>query len=236
MRFVLPLCIFCLLSERAPGADIPSYTQSYQVFVKGQPAGTEAVTESTDARGNLVSSSQHEVLVTDGLEPKRMAYTTRLGLAKGNLLPIEYSCAYTTGDTKDSYDVAVKSGQVERVLRRGGHTSSVRIEQPKEFVILDFSVYHHYDFLVRKYEPKKGGRQIFHNFIPVIGADVQVALTRLEDSSLDTVSGSLPVRNFRVEFIGIFTGTVSTDRAGRLVRLQVPQQDLEVLRGDLAPK
>jgi hypothetical protein len=213
--------------------DASSYTQSYRIYMKGQPVGTESVSESADARGNLVSSSQHELVVSDGIDPKRMAFTTRLVLTKGTMAPSEYSCTYTTGDTKDSYDVSVRNGHVERVLRRGGRSSAVTIERPADLVIVDFSVYHHYDYLIRKYESKKGGRQSFHNFIPVIGSEVEVALTRLEDASLETPAGAVPVRNFRVEFVGVFTGTVSTDRGGRLVRLLIPQQDLEVLREDV---
>ncbi len=215
--------------------ETPAYSQTYRVFLKGDAIGTESVSETSDAQGNLVSSSRHEVFVTDGLETKRMAFTTRLVLAPRSLAPVSYSCAYTSGEARDSYAVSVRNGQLERVLTRGGHTSSVKVPLQADLVLIDFSVYHHYDFLVRRYDSRKGGRQTFRNFIPVIGAEVPLALTRLDDSALDAGGVPVPVRNFRVEFIGILTGTLSTDRGGRLVRLLVPQQDLQVLREDMVP-
>ncbi len=213
-----------------------SYSQTYRIFVKGEAVGTESVSETSDAQGNLVSSGRHEVFVADGLEKKRMAFTTRLVLGAKDLAPVSYSCVYTSGEARDSYTVTVRNGRLERVLTRGGHTSSVKVPRPPDLVVIDFSVYHHYDYLIRRYDSRKGGRQEFRNFIPVIGAEVPLALTRLEDSQLEAAGVSIPVRNFRVEFVGILTGTLSTDRAGRLVRLLVPQQDLQVLREDLVPE
>jgi hypothetical protein len=103
-------------------------------------------------------------------------------------------------------------------------------------VLVDFSVYHHYDYLVRRYDSKKGGRQEFKNFIPVIGTEIPLLLTRLEDSTLEIGDAGVPVRNFRVDFTNIFSATLSVDKAGRLVRLTIPEQDLLVVRTDLVPK
>jgi hypothetical protein len=65
---------------------------------------------------------------------------------------------------------------------------------------------------------------------------VPLALSRLEDTNLENAKGTLPVRNFKIEFVGIWTGTVSTDKSGRLVRLVLRDQDLEVVRKDLLPE
>ena len=51
-------------------------------------------------------------------------------------------------------------------------------------VILDFNVYHQYDYLIRKYDMKKRGRQVFANFIPVIGNDIPLAITFLDNEKL----------------------------------------------------
>jgi hypothetical protein len=214
----------------------PSYSQSYTIIIKGVQVGSESVKESADKEGNRVSSSAHEILVTDGLETKRMAFETEMVLEKGSSTPSRYLCRYTSGASRDWYEVKIKGNRITRVLNRGGHAGEVSASWTPDTVLVDFSVYHHYDYLVRRYDSKKGGRQEFKNFIPVIGTEIPLLLTRLADSTLEIGDAGVPVRNFRVDFTNIFSATLSVDKAGRLVRLTVPEQDLLVVRTDLVPK
>ena len=217
-----------------PRRDAPSsYSESYTILIKGVVAGTENVTEKTNANGEIVSSSEHEMLVRDGLESKRMAFSTRMVLSKSTGMPSSYSYWYTLGNTGDSYEVTIKNGQITRVLNRGGRSSEVKVPLQPDMVFLDFNVYHQYDYLIRRYDAKKGGRQTFPDFLPLIGNDVPVALTYIGDDKLDLKIGTLPIRNFQVEFVGMWGGTLSVDKNGRLVRLVIPSQELEVVRRDL---
>jgi len=217
-------------------AQAGSYSQTYTILMKGAVAGTEVVSEKIDEQGNTVSSSEHELFISDGLETKRMAFTTSLVLAKGTLSPIQYNFQYTSGELRDSCAVTVKGGEIKRILNRAGHSSDVTARVKPGFVILDFVVYHHYDWIVRRYDLKKGGRQSFANFIPLIGGDVPLALTLLPDSSINVGGVQISVRNFKVDVGALWTGTLSTDKNNRLVRLAIPAQDLEVIRKDLLSK
>jgi len=212
-----------------------TYSESYAIIIKGAVAGSETVTEKTETGGDLVATSQHDMLVTDGLETKRMKFSTRMTLSKKTGMPISYSCWYTSGNTGDSYEVTIKDGQITRILNRGGHAGEITVPLEPDMVFLDFNVYHQYDYLIRRYDFKKKGRQTFADFIPVIGNDIPIALTHIGDSSLDLKTGPMPVRNLRIDFVGIWSGTVSVDKEGRLVRLIIPSQDLEVVRRDLMP-
>ncbi len=212
------------------------YSQVYTILLKGVPSGTESVAEEWGKDGNLVASSESEIFISDGMETKRLAFVTQMVLSKSNLTPISYSYRYTSGQSKDGYEVIVKDGQLRRILNRGGHISEVTATLAPDATILDFNVYHQYDYLLRKYDSKKGGRQSFHNFIPLIGGEIPLGITQLEDSNLEHPKGALPVRNFKVEFTGILSATVSTDKNSRLVRLIVRDQDLEVVRKDLLPE
>lgn len=232
---VILLVMSAALGSTARAAESTAYSESYAIILKGDFAGTETVTEKPDADGNLVSTSQHDVLVTDGLETKRMSFATRMILDKNSGIPSSYSYWYTSGDSGDSYDVTIQDSQIIRILNRGGRTSEVTVPLDPGMVFVDFNVYHQYDYLVRRYDFKKKGRQTFSNFIPVIGADIPVALTYLGEESLPLATGMLPVRKLRVEFVGILSGTLLVGNDGRLVRLTVPSQDLEVVRRDLLP-
>jgi hypothetical protein len=218
-----------------PPQTTPDYTQSYTIFIKGSTAGTEKVKETTEKDGSVLAVSEHELLISDGLETKRMAFTTSMRLAKESLAPVHYSYKYTSGEAGDFYEVNVKDGRITRLLSRGGRTNEVSVPVQPGQVILDFSVYHQYDYLVRKYDFKKAGSQTFPNFIPLIGSDMPLQLTFVGDGKLDSPSGPIAVRNFKVEYVGHWGAAFSMDSNNRLVRLAAPGQELEVVRTDLVP-
>ncbi len=219
----------------AAGDPYVSYSQTYIIVLNGSRAGTERVIERVGEDGSIHATSSHEILVSDGLETKRLAFETEMTLQKGTFLPTQYSCRYTSGDTRDSYEVTVRNGQIVRTLTRSGRTSESMLPFHPGFVIVDFNVYHHYDYLFRKYNLKRGGRQTFQNFLPLISAEIPIALTRLQDSEIPSGQSSVQVQNFRIEFVGSWTGIASCDKAGRLVRLLLQEKGLEVLRKDLQP-
>jgi hypothetical protein len=216
-------------------APAPLYEQTYSIYIRGVFAGAESVSERRDKDGNRVCSSQHEMLVTDSLETKRMAFETTMVFVKGTAVPLSYSHKYLSG-SKDFCNVAVKNGKISRVLSRGGNLSETTAALQPAAVILDVDVYYQYDIFARVYDFKKRGRQTFNDFLPVIGSFVPVAVTWLEDSKLDYGKGTIAVRNFKIDFFQSRTGYFSTDTSGRLVRLIIHDQDLEVVRKDLTPQ
>ena len=232
--FLLIGLILGFLDATAIERDNPaSYSQTYIILIKESVAGSETVTETVAETGDRISVSEHDILVTDGLQAKRMTFSTRMVLSKSSFDPKSYTYKYTAGDGGDSYDVVIKNGQATRTLRRGDQMSEVTVPWQPDMVILDFNVYHQYDYLLRKYDSNKGGRQTFADLVPLLGNDIPIALTFLSNSTLELGKGKLPVRNYRIEFVGIWSGTVSVDKSGRLVRLLIPNQDLEVVRKDL---
>ncbi len=211
------------------------YSQSYAILIKGSMAGTETVLEKIDDNGDIVVTSEHEILLTDGLETNRLAFSTKLVFRNSGFFPISYAYKHTAEGSGDSYDVVVEGGTITRTLHRGGNTSIASAPMKPDMVLLDFSVYHHYDYLVRMYDTKKGGRQFFSDFVPLIANDIPIALTFLGTSNLKLEKSTLAIRNFRIEFVDIWSGTLSVDEDDRLVRLTIPAQDLEVVRKDLVP-
>ena len=231
------LLVVSLLPVLAVRAIESGYSQVYTILINSAIAGTEKVTEENNKEGNLISSSESEIFLMVGQEPKRMAFTTRTVLAKGTLAPLSYSFKFTAGDSRDWSEVTVRDGVISRVLSRGTQTSEVSVPAPPGVVILDFSAYYHYEHLIRKYDSKKRGRQSFQNFIPVIATSIPLTVTELDETTLEHVKGDIRIRNFKVELSGgTRTRTVQVDKAGRLVRLWIPEQALEVVRTDLVPE
>jgi hypothetical protein len=233
MTYLFASLLCCILAAgSAAAADSGTYTQSYSILIKGMLAGNETVTEKT-GKNDIASTSEHDMIITDGLETKRMTFSTKLVLSRDTLIPISYSYQYVTGSAGDSYNVSVKDGRISRTLSRGGHVSEATALWNPDMVMVDFSVYHQYDYLIRKYDDKKKGRQAFINFVPLIANGIPMAVTFLDESKIEHGKTTFKVRNYRLEFIGIWTGTLSVDAQNRLVRLTIPNQDLEVVRKDL---
>ncbi len=211
------------------------YTQTYVVFIDGERSGKEIVTESVAGNGDRLAQTENELYVTDGLETNRMAYTTRIVLDGKSLQPKSYMYRYVAGSARDHYEVTIQGDTITRTLSRGGAISSANTEFKKDCILLDINVYHQYDYLIQRYDEKKGGRQLFSDYIPVIGDYIPLALTHLGDSTMRHAKGTIDVKEYQVEFVGLRTGTVLTDKSGRLVRLVIPNQNLEVVREDLLP-
>jgi hypothetical protein len=235
MKLFLMLCLsFFSLLTPTHARDAVEYSQSYTILIKGDVAGHEKVLEKLNDSGQLVSTSEHELIITDGLIAKSMVFSTKMVFSKDRLDPVSYSYNYE-GATGDYCEITIKEGQITRVLHKGGQTSEVTAPFRPGMVILDFNVYHQYDYLIRKYDRKKGGKQSFADFIPVIGNDIAMIVTFAGDSIFKCSKGTLPVKKYGVEFIG-YSGQILVDSDGRLVQLQIPGQDLEVLRSDLFAK
>jgi hypothetical protein len=234
--YLMLLMVLMAFIQSTPARDSFEYSQSYTILIGGRAAGREKVNEKLNNAGQVVATSEHEYFMADGAATKHMAFSTKMVLSKGSNEPISYRYEYLDVDSSDFYEVTIKGGQITRNLRRGDQSSEVTVPFLPGMVIVDFNVYHQYDYLIRKYDSKKGGKQSFSNFIPIIGNEIPVNVTFAGDSALELNKNILPVRNFRIEFVGVLAANASVDKSGRLIRLQIPQQDLEVLRDDLLPK
>lgn len=235
MMILLLLVFYGLSGIGIAGDEAAGYSQTYIVFIDGSRAGKETVTEKIDENGDRIALSENEIYLSDGIETKRMAYSTRMILDGDSLKPKSYVYGYTTGGTGDSFQVSVEGDEITRTLNRGGQTSVLTTEFKPDTIILDFNVYHQYDYVLHKYDHSEGGRQVYSDFIPVIGSHIPVALTFLGESETPYRNGSLTVKNYQVEFVGLRSGTVSFDSNGRLIRLVMPDQELEVVREDILP-
>lgn len=235
-KIISVILAFCVAAAAAGAAEEKSeYSQTYVIFLDGSRAGKEVVAENPDEKGDRIVESENEIYVSDGMETKRMAFTTRLARDRKTLKPKSYSYQYRTGDTGDSCEVVIEGDTITRTLRRGGETSVVTGIFKPDTVILDFNVFYLYGSLARKYDAHKGGRQVYSGFIPVIGNDIPTALTYLGESQLLLARGNLAIRNYKIEYVGLRNGTLSVDSGGELVRLTMPDQKLEVIREDVLP-
>ena len=152
MRILLLLCL-CMLSAGSGIAGEDSYEQSYAILIKGAVAGTESVTERIAENGDLIAVSEHDMLITDGIETKRMAFATRMVLQKD---------AYA-GDRRELWpqlldDLVDAQLALRSWLRLGEDPTLVRRADPADR--------RHEGRDVRVFdEPVSHGRLVFHHVI-----------------------------------------------------------------------
>jgi len=230
--------LFFVFFGSATAAADDSYAQSYVILINNEPAGTETVVEEKDRSGAVISTSEHELFVYDGMTRNRMVFSTRSVFSKGSRNLQSYSCRYTTGQngmSGDSYDVSIKNNQITRVLTRNGQTVEVTAPFTRNMVIVDFNVYYQYEHLISRYDRRRRGTQVFENFIPVVGNDIPLKVTLLGDETMRFDGKNIDGSRFRVEFADIHTSTLFVDKNNRLVVLESPAQNLKVIRKDLLP-
>lgn len=207
--------------------------QSYVILINNENAGIETVIEDKDNSGAFVFTSEHELFVNDGTTRSRLIFSTKMVFSRGTRTLQTYACRYKTGQGGDSYDVSVKNGQITRVLTRNGQSVEVTAPFTSNMVIVDFNVYYQYEQLIRRYDLKKKGPQVFANFIPVIGNDIPLKVTWLDDETLRFGEKTIETSRFRIESADIQTTTLFVDKNNRLAVLENPAQELKVIRKDL---
>ena len=225
---------FVVFSPMPVSADDP-YTQTYVILINGIKSGVETVTEEIDRSGNIISTSEHELFLDDGSAKNHMVFSTRMVLSKGAKNIRTYVCQYKTGQSGDSYEVSIQNGRITRVLSRNGQPGVVVSPFMSNMVIVDFNVYHHYEYLLRRYDRRKKGIQDFSNYIPVIGNDIPIKVTWIGDERLIFGEKSIEASRFIVELANIHAATLFVDKDNRLVFLENPAQELRVIREDLLP-
>jgi len=231
----LGVLFFVFSALTLAAADDP-YSQTFVIMIENENAGIETVTEEKDRSGAIIYTSEHELLVNDGQAKNRMAFSTRMVFSRGAKNLQTYACWYKTGqngNSGDSYDVSVKDGRITRVLTRNGQSVEIAAPFTQSMVIVDFNVYYQYEHLIRRYDRKKKGTQVFDNFIPVIGNDIPMKVTFIGDETLRFDEVTIQTSRFRIESANINTATLFVDKDNRLVVLENPAQELRVIRKDL---
>jgi len=233
----LALVCFFLSGSAAVADNAYPYTQSYVILINGETVGSETVIEKKGGSGEIISNSEHEILLSDGANLSRLAFTTQMVLPKGSLTPETYVYQYKTDGPKDSYELFIKDGQVKRVLNRNGIANEVSVPWRPNMVLIENTVYYQYEYLLRRYDMKKKGRQSFAGFIPVIGNDIPITVTLLNNGNVrtDKDKKDAETRNFRLDISGMQSLTISVDKNGRLVKAENPARHLSVIRKDMLP-
>lgn len=145
------------------------------------------------------------------------------------LHPLHYTWS-VKGAEKYSLAVDFTSSPVHSKLNRPDGKEDVReFDLPRDVVVLDNNVIHHYELLVDRYRHTSGGHQAFSGYIPQ--AALPGALT-VRDAGMQSVK--INGRDEQLRHLVVVTDNAQidlwVDASGHLQRLLVPAAQLQAVR------
>src|SRR5581483_2057257 len=212
--FVLLLAGFCQISYAQAGSNVMD-SGKFQLYKNAKDAGTESFTIK-DANNAESSSSVN---------------------LTGQPLNFKTTTAYKDGAPK-SFELDQEPNIKLLFAFDNGAVNVTGIKEAMgktspNAVILENLVWHHYYFLIQRYDQKKGGVQNFSGFVPSVMANLPVTVEARERGvSID----GIPVKlDHYVATANLTLGiSIWTDTDGKLIYVTIPSQAIEAIRQEYA--
>ena len=233
MRFFYSTCALTLaLIMAAPAAaQAPATVKptTYKIFLGGTQIGTEQVTVREDATGTTITVQG------------------RLG-APLNVVTRRAEMKYTADDTPERFtldgsangaDVSVRTSFVNGTAQTEGNQGTAKIATSHQFspnaVVLPNGVFSLYAALADRLSRVTAGAELKAYILPLAEIGIRVTSDRPERIQVGTTL--LDVQRYDLLFSnpgGDLAVSLTAGDGGRLIRLTIPAQSIEVVREDVA--
>ena len=232
MRKKLFLCLFLIPFIGSLNAEDESsvYSQSYVVVIKGKEAGKEIVNEKIDENGNLICTSEHEIVIPASKEEKPRKFKTKMILAKGKLFPISYSYESNEGI---SYDVKVENSQIISTSKKRGESKESKYPLEPGMLMFDLNVYHTIDYWIRKYDVPKGGLQVLRSYVLPLDQIESLEVSPVKSAKHEYETEVLQLKSYQIEIPDRVTMYLWVNKNNRLYRMFIPGLNIDVIQSDL---
>ncbi|MEW6211889.1 MAG: hypothetical protein AB1631_26270 [Acidobacteriota bacterium] len=196
----------------------PQSTGTYRIQLNGKPAGQEQFEIVTQNETTTIKS--HAQTTATGAAQKIIT-TTEIQNDK----PVRYTVETVTGVNSQKYSLEFKEGVIHATIEAHGRKSERTRNVTRDVILLDRGVWHHYRFLLARYDMKAGGIQRFRVFSPLSGlrdfwADVRFLRRENFKSGQTKRSGDL----FSIVLAEAFEVLVIADDARVPVSIEVPSE------------
>ncbi|MBZ5545452.1 MAG: hypothetical protein LAO07_17530 [Acidobacteriia bacterium] len=225
----IPLALVCAAHPILLGAP-PREVNDRGVFVvsqAGRPIGTETF---------AIKSSSHQVEAEAKIElrveqdGKSFEFRTSPKLVmNSDFEPLTYSWSQKSAQSSE-LSVDFRSTPAKAHYRTvTGQADEREFELPKDVVILDSNVFHHYQLVIQRYRRTPGGKQAFHAFIP---QEALPGSLNVEDVGKEQVEVGGEKRNLRHLVITTDLARIDlwADSQDRVERVSIPAAGIEAVR------
>ncbi len=137
-------------------------TGTYRIQLNGKPAGQEQFEIVTQNETTTLKSSSE---TTIGGLPQKIITSTEI---KGDK-PARYTVETVSGANSQKYSLEFREGIVHVTIEAHGRKSERTRNVARDVILLDKGVWHHYRFLLARYDMKAAGVQRFKVFSPHSG-------------------------------------------------------------------
>jgi len=193
----------------------------------GRQIGTETFTIKSSA-GQVEAEARIELRAAQ--EGKAYDFRTSPKLVmNADLRPLTYSWSQK-GTQSSELSVDFRSTPARAQYRTvTGEADEREFDLPKDVVILDDNVIHHYELVVQLYRRTKGGKQTFHAFIP---QEALPGSVDVEDVGEEQVEAGDEKRNLRHLVVTTELARIDlwADGQDRVQRVSIPAAGIEAVR------
>ncbi|MBI1747205.1 MAG: hypothetical protein HYR55_11530 [Acidobacteria bacterium] len=206
-------------------------TGKFYLFLKGQHFGQESYVIKDEPSGKRTTLSETEMVMLDGDVQNRLAFSSRLVMDRQTYAPTYYEYQFK-GGRNDGYEVTIDGKQITRKLVTGGTVTNKTTTAEQEILILDYNVYHHYQLLLDRYNPKIKGKQVFSDYLPVVGDEFEVGVTLNGEVPLVINQKTIPTVNYTIDFPMSYGADLWATKDGRVVKIRLKQNAIEAIRAE----
>jgi hypothetical protein len=213
-------------SGAAPSAPVDDQG-TFVLSLGGQEFGTEKFSIKTSGK-KVIAEAEIELREQVGSQTVVVKTSPKLVL-DSDLRPLSYTWS-VRGAGKYSLAVDFTSSPARSKLKRPNGEDDVReFKLPRDVVVLDNNVIHHYQLLLDRYNRTSGGKQNFSGYIPQ--SAVPGALT-VQDAGMQTVKMNGQEEELKRVVVVTDNARIDlwVDAQGRLQRLFVPMAQLQAVR------
>lgn len=205
-------------------------TSSFTIFVRGVPVGTEQIAVERTADGWTISSSGRSgaplFMVTERLQVRYDA----------NWRPLELTVDATTGGQVTTLHTTVTGTTARNEMKTGGASSEKTDTIDPEAVLLPNLVFAPYEALAARLKSASAGSTLSVYIAPL--GSVSITVGESAPEQIQTVARVINARRTRITLTMSSAPSLEAeiwgDESGRLLRLSIPVEGLEVLREDIA--
>lgn len=199
----------------------------FALFVSGREIGKEKFNIAS-TRGHIEAQAEIELRVErDG---KVLNFKTFPNLVlDSELRPVTYSWKQK-GPQSSSLELDFRPSPVQARYRTvAGDVDKRDFTLPKDVLILDDNVFHHYQLIVDRYKLTTGGKQTFQAFVP---QEALPGVLTVEDAGEGTVNvqGHPKVLQHLLMTTELTRVDVWVDKQQRLQLVSIPEVQLEAVR------
>jgi dienelactone hydrolase len=230
MRYLYFICALVAFGASPAGAQAPAAdSRGYMVFLHGTPIGREDITVRTEG-GNLV------VTGTGRLSPPLDIVTKRAEVRYGpDWTPLSLELQGTVRLRDESIKITFANGEATVEGTVAGKPISKTDKVSPTALILPNGFFGFHEALARRLATVTPPSDLAAYVAPIV--EVQIRVQSVANERVQTGSQSFNVRRYALAFAnpgGDVAFQLTTDEQGRLIRITIPAQALDIVRQDVA--